>query len=57
MNPDVSDATVIEVYSKQFDWTARYSGADNILGDANFRLVEGRIPWVLILMMKKLLMI
>ena len=42
MNPDVSDAIVIEVYSKQFDWTARYSGADNILGDANFRLVEGR---------------
>lgn len=42
MNPDVSEATIIEVYSKQFDWTARYSGADNILGDANFRLVEGR---------------
>jgi cytochrome c oxidase subunit 2 len=42
MNPDVSQATIIEVYSKQFDWTARYSGADNILGDANFRLVEGR---------------
>ncbi|MFL2567332.1 MAG: cytochrome c oxidase subunit II [Flavobacteriales bacterium] len=42
MNPDVSEATIIEVYSKQFDWTARYSGTDNILGDANFRLVEGR---------------
>ena len=42
MNPDVSEAIIIEVYSKQFDWTARYSGADNILGDANFRLVEGR---------------
>ena len=42
MNPDISEATIIEVYSKQFDWTARYSGADNILGDANFRLVEGR---------------
>ena len=42
MNPDVSEAKIIEVYSKQFDWTARYSGADNILGDANFRLVEGR---------------
>ena len=42
MNPDLSEATIIEVYSKQFDWTARYSGADNILGDANFRLVEGR---------------
>ena len=42
MNPDLSEATIIEVYSKQFDWTARYSGTDNILGDANFRLVEGR---------------
>ena len=42
MNPDISEATVIEVYSKQFDWTARYSGNDNILGDANYKLVEGR---------------
>ena len=42
MNPDITDATVIEVYSKQFDWTARYSGNDNILGEANYKLVEGR---------------
>ena len=42
MNPDITDATVIEVYSKQFDWTARYSGEDNILGEANYKLVEGR---------------
>ena len=42
MNPDISAATVIEVYSKQFDWTARYSGIDNVLGDANYKLVEGR---------------
>jgi len=42
MNPDISKATVIEIYSKQFDWTARYSGGDNILGDANYKLVEGR---------------
>ena len=42
MNPDISEATVIEVYSKQFDWTARYSGVDNVLGDANYKLVEGR---------------
>ena len=42
MNPDISEATVIEVYSKQFDWTARYSGTDNVLGDANYKLVEGR---------------
>ena len=42
MNPDITDAIVIEVYSKQFDWTARYSGDDNILGEANYKLVEGR---------------
>ena len=42
MNPDITNATVIEVYSKQFDWTARYSGNDNILGEANYKLVEGR---------------
>ena len=42
MNPDISKATVIEIYSKQFDWTARYSGSDNVLGDANYKLVEGR---------------
>lgn len=42
MNPDITDATVIEVYSKQFDWTARYSGDDNILGEANYKFVEGR---------------
>jgi cytochrome c oxidase subunit 2 len=24
MNPDLSQASIIEVYSKQFDWTARY---------------------------------
>ena len=42
MNPDISESIVIEVYSKQFDWTARYSGSDNVLGDANYKLVEGR---------------
>ena len=42
MNPDISKAKVIEVYSKQFDWTARYSGTDNVLGEASYKLVEGR---------------
>ncbi len=41
-NADVSDATVVEVYSKQFSWVARYSGEDNLLGSANYKLVEGR---------------
>tara|TARA_B100001250_G_C19744894_1_gene764810 strand:- start:21 stop:998 length:978 start_codon:yes stop_codon:yes gene_type:complete len=39
MNVDTSDATVIEVYSEQFRWTARASGEDNKLGQSNFRLV------------------
>jgi len=38
---DTSGATVVEVYAKQFKWTARYSGKDNTLGKANFRLVKG----------------
>jgi len=42
MNPDISNSKVIEVYSKQFDWTARYSGDDNQLGNANYKLVQGR---------------
>lgn len=32
---------VVEVYAKQFAWSARYSGEDNELGYANVRLIEG----------------
>lgn len=42
MNPDITDATVIEVYGKQFQWTARVSGDDNKLGKANYKLVTGK---------------
>lgn len=35
------DAVVIELYAKQFSWEARYAGADNTLGKANVRLIEG----------------
>jgi cytochrome c oxidase subunit II len=35
------DALSIEVYGKQFDWTVRYSGEDNKLGNANFKMIEG----------------
>ncbi|MBJ04961.1 MAG: cytochrome C oxidase subunit II [Flavobacteriales bacterium] len=41
VNQDTSDAMVIEVYAKQFGWTARYSGLDNTLGAANVRFVGG----------------
>ena len=32
---------MIELYAQQFNWTARYSGQDNVLGKANVRLIEG----------------
>lgn len=43
MNPSDLDEEpmVIELYAKQFNWTARYAGEDNTLGYANVRLVEG----------------
>lgn len=31
----------IELYAQQFKWTARYAGADNVLGKANVRYIEG----------------
>lgn len=34
------DAVVVELYAKQFDWTARYSGDDNKLGYADYKLVD-----------------
>ena len=37
-------AITIELYSKQFDWTARYTGTDNQLGKANYLLVSGTNP-------------
>ncbi len=35
------DTVDIELYAQQFNWTARYSGEDNILGKANVRYIEG----------------
>lgn len=43
MNPsnESEDPMVVEIYAKQFEWKARYSGADNKLGYANVRNIEG----------------
>jgi cytochrome c oxidase subunit 2 len=38
---DDAKSEVIEIYTKQFDFTARYAGADNKLGYANYKLVVG----------------
>lgn len=37
---EAEDALVVELYAQQFNWTARYAGADNVLGDANVRLID-----------------
>ena len=34
------DALVVELYAQQFNWKARYAGADNVLGDANVRFLQ-----------------
>lgn len=38
---DEDDPLVIELYAYQFDWRARYAGADNELGKANVRFIKG----------------
>ena len=30
---------MVEIYGKQFDWTARYSGDDNKLGYSDYKLI------------------
>ncbi len=39
--PASKDAIVIQLYAKQFDWTARYAGKDNELGASNYKLITG----------------
>ncbi len=39
--PAPQETMVIELYAKQYDWTARYAGKDNQLGKASFRLIDG----------------
>src|SRR5690606_33008235 len=42
--PASPDALQVELYAKQFDWTARYPGEDGILGATDFRLINGDNP-------------
>lgn len=34
------DPMIVELYAQQFNWTARYSGQDNVLGQSNVRLID-----------------
>lgn len=38
------DAIEIELYAKQFDWSARYAGEDNVLGKSGYRLITNDNP-------------
>ena len=38
------DSLRVELYSKQFDWTARYAGADGEFGLANYNLITPTNP-------------
>ncbi|MFM7619574.1 MAG: cytochrome c oxidase subunit II [Bacteroidota bacterium] len=46
--PASADAIQIEVYSKQFDWTVRYSGDDKTFGASSFNLISSSNPLGLI---------
>ncbi len=48
MGDPAEDAISIELYSKQFDWTARYGGVDDALGESSFTMITGENPLGLI---------
>ncbi|UOB19004.1 cytochrome c oxidase subunit II [Abyssalbus ytuae] len=40
INEEEGDPVIVELYAQQFNWKARYAGNDNVLGDANVRLID-----------------
>ena len=42
--PASAEALRIELYSRQFDWTARYPGENNTFGAANYNLISTSNP-------------
>jgi len=38
------EGLLIQVYGKQFDWTVRYAGKDNKLGESSFRKINDNNP-------------
>src|SRR5690606_7925443 len=37
---DEDDPLTVELYAQQFNWTARYAGNDNVLGESNVRMID-----------------
>ncbi len=48
MDDPSEDAIQVELYSKQFDWTARYAGSDGVMGEASFSVISPSNPLGLI---------
>lgn len=44
MDDPSEDAIFVELYAKQYDWTARYVGDDNVMGESNYSLITGTNP-------------
>lgn len=40
INEEEGDPVIVELYAQQFNWKARYAGDDNVLGEANVRLID-----------------
>ena len=40
MNVDTSDSQIIEIFVKQFQWSARLPGVDNTFGKHNYQLID-----------------
>lgn len=38
------EAVNVEIFSKQFGWTARFAGTDNELGESNYNFISGTNP-------------
>ncbi len=43
--PAPKDSVVVEVMGKQFNWMVRYPGADEQLGNLNYRLIDATNEW------------
>jgi cytochrome c oxidase subunit 2 len=46
--PDPKDSTVVRITARQFNWIARYPGADGIFGKQDINLVSGENPMGLV---------
>lgn len=46
--PSENQAVNVEIFSEQFKWTARYSGADNTLGGFDYKLTTGNNPLAIV---------